>query len=117
MASIATWRRRKSGADHLEKRLGALQSDLVRLQEDLRGLASAGGEAASETLADALESAQAGARLVAGRTADQLGSWTDGNLEPVRGQVRAQPLASVLLSAGAGALVGALLFGLGSERD
>jgi len=117
MASIAPWRRRRSGSAHLEKRLNALQSDLARLQEDLRGLASAGGEAASERMADALESAQAGAKIVAGRAAEQLGSWTNGNLDPVRSQVRSQPLASVLLSVGAGALVGALLFGTLGDRD
>src|ERR1051326_7379531 len=96
MASIAPWRRRKSGSVHLEKRLNALQSDLARLQEDLRGLASAGGEVASESLAEALDNAQAGAKVVADRAARQLGSWTNGNLDPVRSQVRSQPLASVL---------------------
>lgn len=116
MASIAPWRRRKNGSIHLEKRLNALQSDLARLQDDLRGLASAGGEVAGESLGEALESAQAGAKIVADRAAKQLGAWTDGNLDPVRKQVRTQPLASVLLSAGAGALVGALLLGLG-PRD
>jgi ElaB/YqjD/DUF883 family membrane-anchored ribosome-binding protein len=116
MASIAPWRRRKSGSVHLEKRLNALQSDLARLQDDLRGLASAGGEVAGESLGEALENAQAGAKIVADRAAKQLGAWTDGNLDPVRKQVRTQPLASVLLSAGAGALVGALLLGLG-PRD
>jgi hypothetical protein len=118
MVSIAPWRRRRRGADHLEKRLSALQSDLERLQEDLKGIAFAGGEVASETMAEALDSAQAGARLVATRAAGHIGSWTNGNLDPVRDQVRAQPLASVLLSVGAGALVGALLFGpIGIERE
>ena len=118
MASIAPWRRRRGGADQLEKKLSSLQSDLARLQEDLRGLASAGGSIAGETMSDAFDSAQAGARAAAGKVAEQLESWTNGNLEPVRYQVRSQPLASVLLSVGAGALVGALLFGpLSGVRD
>lgn len=111
MASIAPWRRRSSGSVHLEKRLNALQSDLARLQEDLRGLASASGEVASESVVEALENAQAGAKVAAGRAIKQLGSLANGNLDPVRDQVRSQPLASVLLSVGAGALVGALLLG------
>jgi hypothetical protein len=118
MVSIAPWRRRRSGAANLEKRLSALQSDLVRLQGDLRGLASAGGNVAAERMADVLDGAGAEARAAAGRAAEQLESWTNGNLDPVRQQVRSQPLASVLLSVGAGALVGALLLGpLNGSRD
>src|SRR5205807_2711944 len=84
MATIAPWRRRRGGADQLEKKLSSLQSDLARLQEDLRGLASAGGAIAGETVSDAFDSAQAGARAAAGRAVEQLESWTNGNLEPVR---------------------------------
>ncbi len=107
--SLASWRRRSNGSSQLERRLSALQHDLNRLQVDLRGIAAAGGEIAGERVADALGSAEAGVREMADRAADQLETWADGNLSPVRAQVRSQPLASVLLSAGAGALVGALL--------
>lgn len=106
---MAPWRKRRSRTNHLEKRLSALQQDLSRLQRDLRGLAAAGGEAAGERVVEALGSAGESARVVADRAAEQLESWTNGNLDPVRDQVRSQPLASVLLSIGAGALVGALL--------
>jgi len=109
MVSIASWRRRSNGSSQLERKLSALQLDLSRLQRDLRGIAAAGGEIAGERVADAVDSAEAGARAIADRAAEQLETWTDGNLNPVRAQVRSQPLASVLLSAGAGALVGALL--------
>lgn len=109
MVSMTSWRRHSNGSSHLERRLSALQDDLSRLQNDLRGIAAAGGEIAGERVADAFESAGAGARAMADRAVGQLESWTDGNLKPVRAQVRSQPLASVLLSAGAGALVGALL--------
>ena len=126
MVSITSLRRRSNGANHLERKLSALQDDLSRLQRDLRGIAAAGGEIAGERMNDALESASAGARAVAGRAgagakeaadraADQLETWTHGNLNPVREQVRSQPLASVLLSAGAGALVGALLVAVRRE--
>ena len=109
MVSIASWRRRSNGSSQLGRKLSALQDDLNRLQRDLRGVAAAGGEIAGERVVDAFESAEAGVRSAADRAADQLGTWTNGNLNPVRAQVRSQPLASVLLSAGAGALVGALL--------
>lgn len=109
MALMGSWRRRSNGSNHLEKKLSALQSDLSRLQQDLRGIAAAGGEIAGDRVADAFESAGVGARAIADRAVGQLETWTDGNLDPVRVQVRSQPLASVLLSAGAGALVGALL--------
>jgi ElaB/YqjD/DUF883 family membrane-anchored ribosome-binding protein len=109
MVSLASWRRRSNGSSQLERKLSALQDDLSRLQRDLRGIAAAGGEIAGEHVADAFDSAEAGARAIADRAAEQLETWTNGNLNPVRTQVRSQPLASVLLSAGAGALVGALL--------
>jgi hypothetical protein len=106
---MVSWRMRSNGSSQLETKLSALQNDLDRLQRDLRGVAAAGGELAGERVAEAFESAGAGARAIANRAAGQLETWTDGNLNPVRAQVRSQPLASVLLSAGAGALVGALL--------
>lgn len=109
MVSIASWRRHSNGSNQLERKLSALQDDLSRLQRDLRGIAAASGEIAGERVSDAFESAGAGARAMADRAAEQLETWTDGNLSPVRERVRSQPLASVLLSAGAGALVGALL--------
>ena len=105
---MAPWRKRRR-ASHIEKRLSALQQDLTKLQRDLRGLAAVGGEVAGERVVEALGSAGESARIVADRAAEQLESWTNGNLDPVRDQVRSQPLASVLLSIGAGALVGALL--------
>ncbi len=109
MVSIAPWRKRSNGSIHLERKLSALQDDLNRLQRDLRGLAAAGGEIAGERMNDALESASDSARAAAGRAVDQFETWTNGNLDPVRNRVRSQPLGSVLLSVGAGALVGALL--------
>ena len=109
MVSIGPWHRRSNGTRNLEKKLSALQDDLGRLQRDLKGLAAAGGEIAGEQVSDVLESAGDSARAAADRTARQLQNWTNGNLDPVRDRVRSQPLASLLLSIGAGALVGAIL--------
>ena len=109
MVSIFSWQRRSNGSSQLERKLSALQNDLGRLRRDLRGIAAAGGEFAGEQVTDAVMSAGAGARTLADRAAEQLETWTDGNLSPVRAQVRSQPVASVLLSAGAGALIGAIL--------
>lgn len=98
-------RRKHNGAQHLEERMSALQSDLSRLQGDFRGLAAAGGEVATDRFNDALTSAE----HAADRAVSHLGTWTEGNLETVRDQVRTQPLAALLLSLGAGALVSAFL--------
>jgi ElaB/YqjD/DUF883 family membrane-anchored ribosome-binding protein len=117
MSLIAPWRKRSNGSIHLERKLSALQDDLERLQRDLAGLASAGGEIAGERMSDALESASDSARAAAGRAVEQLETWTNGNLDPMRNRVRSQPLGSVLLSVGAGALVGALLMAPGSTRN
>ena len=98
-------RKRSDGTAHLEQKLAALQSDLAQLQEDLRGLAGAGGEIAGERMSTILEEAE----TVADRAADQIGNWTNDNMIAVRDAVRGQPLSSVLLSIGAGAIVGAFL--------
>lgn len=108
MASIARWRRR-SGQKNLEQKLSALQDDLTRLQRDLRGLAVAGGESAASRLADALDATTERARGAAERAGEQMDEWTDGGLDTMRDQVKNRPLTSVLISVGAGALVGLLL--------
>lgn len=102
---MAVKRKRSNGTAHLEQKLSALQSDLAQLQEDLRGLAGAGGEIAGERMSTVLE----GAGSAADRATDQIGNWTNDNLIAVRDAVRGQPLSSVLLSIGAGAIVGAFL--------
>jgi hypothetical protein len=40
--------------------------------------------------------------------ADDVETWTNDNLDSVRGSVRAQPLSAVVLAMGAGALLGAI---------
>jgi len=96
---MAIWRKR-NGAREIEARLDALKSDFQALQHDMRGLAGSVSEAASDmthaanrATEDALES---------------MGDWTNDNIGSLRDTVRKQPLASIILSMGAGALVGAL---------
>ncbi len=102
---MAAKRKRSNGTAQLEKRLTALQSDLAQLQADLRGLAGAGGEIAGERMNDMLGQAE----NAADRAADQIGNWTNENLVAMREVVRGQPLSSLLLSIGAGAIMGAFL--------
>jgi|SRR5579871_1264918 len=114
---VSFFRGRARGANNLETRISDLQEDLVRLQKDLRGLAAAGGERASSRITEIVDGASGTARAAAGRAAEQLGDWTDESLSPVREQVKSQPLASVLLSIGAGALIGAILAAPRLSRD
>ena len=98
-------RRKRNNSTQIEKKLAALQADLTQLQRDLRGLADAGGDVASARMADVLEQAE----QVADRTADQIGDWTNEGVLAVRDSVRSQPLSSILLSIGAGAIISAFL--------
>lgn len=96
-------KRASNGNAHLDQKLTALQSDLAQLQADLRDLAGAGSKVAGERMSVMLGQAE----VAADRAADQIGTWTNENLIAVRDRVREQPLSSVLLSIGAGAIVGA----------
>ena len=48
------------------------------------------------------------AEEAAAHLVDDVETWTDDNLDSVRGSVRAQPLSAVALSMGVGALLGAI---------
>src|SRR5215472_16289127 len=102
---MAAKRKRSNGPAHIEQKLTALQSDLAQLQADLRDLADVGGKIAGKRMTVMLGQAED----AADRAADQIGTWTNENLIAVRDRVREQPLSSVLLSIGAGAIVGAFL--------
>jgi len=97
---MAIWRKR-NGAQKIEARLDALKSDFRALQHDIRGLAGSVGEAASD-MAHVTNRATENAL-------ENMGDWTHDNIGSLRDTVRKQPLASMILSVGAGALVGALL--------
>ncbi|HLY06378.1 MAG TPA: hypothetical protein VKR31_11585 [Rhizomicrobium sp.] len=80
----------------VEAQLDALQSDLNDLQKDARVLAGHVGRAAEGAI-DAAEAAYNGAE-----------KWTIANMRSMRGTVRNQPLTAVIVSLGAGAVLGAL---------
>ena len=95
-----------AGNNHdLQGKLDALRADLEALQTDMRGLAGDVSGVATErvnaALTDAMESVQ--------DMADRVEDWSTDNLETLREQVRDQPLASLMLSMGVGALLGAIL--------
>jgi ElaB/YqjD/DUF883 family membrane-anchored ribosome-binding protein len=93
---MAIWRRR-SRAREIQARLKALRSDFLALQEDVRGLAGGVGDAASDVV------------HTTNRAAGDALNWTNDNIGSLQDTVRRQPLASVMLSMSAGALLGALL--------
>jgi ElaB/YqjD/DUF883 family membrane-anchored ribosome-binding protein len=89
----------------MQGRLESLKADLEALQNDMKGFAGEVSGVAAERMNDALENAMEAVHDMA----ERVEGWGTDNLESVRDQVRNQPLASVLLSVGAGALLGALL--------
>ena len=78
----------------MQSRLNSLRADFDALQQDVRGLASDVGDAASEQVQGAM---------------DLVTEWGSENLTTVRSAVKTQPLAACMLSMSAGALIGALL--------
>jgi ElaB/YqjD/DUF883 family membrane-anchored ribosome-binding protein len=93
---MAIWRRRSRARD-IQTRLAALRSDFQALQDDMRGLAEGVGDAASDVV------------HTTNRAAEDALDWTNDNIGSLQDSVRRQPLAAVVLSMGAGALVGSLL--------
>ena len=104
---MATKKRSNANANghDVQSRLDALKADLEALQGHVRGLAGeVGGDAAERmntVLADAMESVH--------DITDSIEDWGTDNIDSLRDQVRSQPLAAVVLSMGAGALLGAIL--------
>ena len=93
---MGLFRRKKRGLKKVEEQLDVLQSELTSLQKDARAIAGTIGKAAGDAI-DAAEDAYNG-----------VGKWTVNNVKTVRGSVRDQPLTAVLVSLGAGAVLGAL---------
>jgi len=108
-------RKKKNGSKDIDKRLGALRSDLDDLQGDMKGLATDAGTVADDRVHRAIRNAENVAerayRLAeeaATQAVDDVETWTNDNLDSARESVRAQPLAAIALSMGLGALVGAI---------
>lgn len=93
---MGLFRRKKTGMKKVEAQIEALQSELTSLRKDATVLAGSVGRAAVDAI-DAAETAYNGVE-----------KWTSDNVHLMRGSVRNQPLTAVLVSLGAGAVLGAL---------
>jgi flagellin len=78
----------------------------TRMTADIKGLAGDVTGVASERASLALGEAMTRVQEIT----NSVEEWSEDNLQNFRDQVRDQPLASVALSVGVGALIGAILF-------
>ncbi len=85
---------------NIEARLSALRSDF----ESLR----AAEEVADRAMLLAEEAARE-AKVKALEYSEEAQEWAEDNADELRSQVRAQPLASLLIAGGIGAFLGAIL--------
>jgi ElaB/YqjD/DUF883 family membrane-anchored ribosome-binding protein len=92
---MGLFRRKKRGLRKVEEQLDVLHSELTSLQKDARVIAGNIGKTAGDAF-DAAEAAYNGVE-----------KWTSDNVKTMRGSVRNQPLTAVLVSLGAGAVLGA----------
>ncbi|HWA31449.1 MAG TPA: hypothetical protein VG867_10130 [Rhizomicrobium sp.] len=90
----------------LEERLDALRDDLEALQTDMKGLAGGVGDAATARLNEMLSNTEDMAEQISAQVED----WTNDNAESLRETVREQPLTSMAIAMGVGALLGLILF-------
>jgi ElaB/YqjD/DUF883 family membrane-anchored ribosome-binding protein len=107
--------KKKNDTKNIDKRLGALRTELDALQGDMKGLAGDVADVADGRVHVAMHNAENVAeralRLAeeaAAQMADDVETWTNGNLDSVRDAVRTQPLAAAALAMGVGALLGAI---------
>ena len=107
-------RPKKNDAKNIDKRLGALRTELDAVQGDMKGLAGdvvdvADGRVhlAIRNAENVAERAYRLAEEAVEQAAGDVETWTNDNLDSARESVRAQPLAAIALSMGAGALLGA----------
>ncbi|MGH6888927.1 MAG: hypothetical protein ACREHF_06990 [Rhizomicrobium sp.] len=94
---MGIFRRRKStDVQRIAGQLEILQSELSALRHDAKKLS----EGLSKTAGAAADTAEA--------AYDGMGKWATGNLGLMREWSRGQPLTALLVSLGAGAVLGAL---------
>jgi ElaB/YqjD/DUF883 family membrane-anchored ribosome-binding protein len=112
MAKTATRKRKKrtvktvkAANTGMQSRLNSLRADFDALQNDVRGLASDVGDAASTQVQELMSDAS----RTATEAVDRVSEWGAENLAGMRSAVKMQPLAACMLSMSAGALIGALL--------
>jgi ElaB/YqjD/DUF883 family membrane-anchored ribosome-binding protein len=101
---MAYARKHRNGSD-IEARFCALQADFAGLQKDMRLLADNVGNAASERVSSATTAATG----AAASAVEQVEEWAEEGTDTVRDAIRAQPLAAIAISMGAGAIIGTLL--------
>jgi ElaB/YqjD/DUF883 family membrane-anchored ribosome-binding protein len=116
-------RRENGGSNEIGARLDAVRADLEKLEEGAAALPQDAGDAASEGYKTAMRAAQkiaerslalaeeASTRMgdAARDAAESMQDWADLTTESFRGAVKEKPARSILVSLGAGALVGALI--------
>jgi ElaB/YqjD/DUF883 family membrane-anchored ribosome-binding protein len=102
---MAYARKRKNGSHELEARIRALKADFEGLQKDMRRLVDAVGESATA----GVSSAATAAGDAASSAVEQVEEWAEEGADTVREAIRAQPLAAIAISMGAGAIIGTLL--------
>ena len=110
-------RRSKNTTKDIGARIGALRTEFNALQKDVKGLAGDAGEIANDRAHLAIRAAENVAERAfhlaedaAAHLAKDVETWTDDNLDSVRDTVRAPPISAVVLSMGAGAILGAICF-------
>jgi ElaB/YqjD/DUF883 family membrane-anchored ribosome-binding protein len=117
--------KRGNGSDGggIETRLDAVRADLEKLEEGAAALPQDATNAASEGYKTAMRAAQKIAKRslalaeeasahvndAAQEASETMQDWADFYTENFRGAVRDQPTRSLLMSLGAGALVGVLI--------
>ncbi len=95
----------RASSTAMQSRLNSLRADFDALQQDVRGLASDVGDAASSQVQELMSDAIG----TASDTVNRVNDWSVENLNGVRTAVKTQPLAACMLSMSAGAIMGALL--------
>jgi|SRR6185436_19748904 len=98
---MAQKRKRRRNGNGAEATLASLQEDLVALQADMSKVISGLGGAASEGVTHAVRAAE--------DVAGQVETLGQEGVDTMRSTIRSTPLVACAISAGAGALIGALL--------
>lgn len=100
----------------MDKRLGALRSDLESLEQDMKtvagdaeGIADSRVHLALRKAEDVAHNAYRLAEETATDVVHDVDKWACGNLASARKTVRDRPLSALALTMGAGALIGAIL--------
>ena len=102
---MGIFRRRRNDVQKLTAQLEELQSELGNLRKDARKLASGMSEAAGAAV------------NAAGAAYDDVGKWTVDNIGSMRSSVRDQPLMALVITLGAGAILGALFLRSSHRND